>query len=160
MYSHIKHFIPSTAIPAIVNHTPERIMRLFNATVNFMTAIQKHQLKICVSIYAIQFIDGMCQIPYFSRIIRAFDPLDYFFRTPQSLLGYLIETSVNAARFVWHTCDDASRFFDHEFSKPAAYELWISLSRPRSPAERRYTIPEQPFHSDREAPAGRCGLPS
>lgn len=127
------------ALPFIINNTPLSIIRLFNSAMSGLEYIFKNSFNILVGILVAKGVARLLpNIPYFTATTKA---VDFFaiwkvlYASPQTLSKFLTDTSVDAGKFVWSTCNEASKFFNEladkavaeraVISKAEAYKVWL-----------------------------------
>lgn len=139
LYEATKYFMAAKAIPFLINNTPTRIIRLFNATLDLLDRIQNNMFKTLVYYWvAREIVLMMPEIPYLTAVARTasiWAVFQFFFFSPETVGWFLFNLSVNTLHFFWEGTENISTFFRDqgerakgEFlatSKQAAYELWM-----------------------------------
>ncbi len=137
-------------IPFLINNTPIQVIRAGNSILDAKDRIYLLAFPILFfSFIAQQIILLGPQIPYVTaaaRNISIWNIMGALYRSPETIFGFLVGTSLDAALFVWKSCNNVSAFFSEiaiktenerlAMSKAKAYHVWKKAMETNIPQNR------------------------
>jgi hypothetical protein len=147
LHAEVTVLMAGKVLPFFINNTPIQVIQLGNAVAAVAGTVFDNSIKIFFGTFmATWIIRNGPEIPYLTSAARDFNLMSFFrilFHSPQTVFGFVLQTSFDTGKFVWIQCDNIGDIFSStarnaeserlHISKQKANEIWKKIILDNAP---------------------------